>query len=102
HARLPSGPGPGFNLPEGPSMGERIKKNAAELASGYGFEFGAVFRRLVARREIRARGRVGALRGGWRPTSRPARLGSRSPHPHRRQRRMADFKIWMNGKLVPQ
>jgi Uncharacterized proteins, LmbE homologs len=41
---------PGFNLPEGASMGERIKKNAAELASGYGFEFGAVFRRLVARR----------------------------------------------------
>jgi LmbE family N-acetylglucosaminyl deacetylase len=41
---------PGFNLPEGASMGERIKKNAADLASGYGFEFGAVFRRLVARR----------------------------------------------------
>jgi LmbE family N-acetylglucosaminyl deacetylase len=41
---------PGFNIPEGATMGERIKKNAAELASGYGFEFGAVFRRLVARR----------------------------------------------------
>jgi len=41
---------PGFNIPAGATMGERIKKNAAELASGYGFEFGAVFRRLVARR----------------------------------------------------
>jgi LmbE family N-acetylglucosaminyl deacetylase len=41
---------PGFNIPEGATMGERIKKNAAGLASGYGFEFGAVFRRLVARR----------------------------------------------------
>jgi LmbE family N-acetylglucosaminyl deacetylase len=41
---------PGFNIPEGATMGERIKKNAAELASGYGFEFGAVVRRLVARR----------------------------------------------------
>jgi LmbE family N-acetylglucosaminyl deacetylase len=41
---------PGFNIPAGATMGQRIKKNAAELASGYGFEFGAVFRRLVARR----------------------------------------------------
>lgn len=41
---------PGFNVPEGTSLGERLKKHAAELASGYGFEFGAVFRRLVARR----------------------------------------------------
>ena len=41
---------PGFNIPAGATMGERITKNAAELASGYGFEFGAVFRRLVARR----------------------------------------------------
>jgi LmbE family N-acetylglucosaminyl deacetylase len=41
---------PGFNIPEGTSMGERLKKNAAELAAGYGFELGAAFRRLVARR----------------------------------------------------
>ena len=41
---------PGFNIPEGTSMGARLKKNAADLAAGYGFEYGAVFRRLVARR----------------------------------------------------
>jgi LmbE family N-acetylglucosaminyl deacetylase len=41
---------PGFNVPEGATIGERIKRNAAELASGHGFEFGAAFRRLVARR----------------------------------------------------
>jgi LmbE family N-acetylglucosaminyl deacetylase len=41
---------PGFNIPAGASMGERLKKNAADLAAGYGFEMGAVFRRLVARR----------------------------------------------------
>jgi hypothetical protein len=31
-------------------MGERLKKGAADLAAGYGFEYGAVFRRLIARR----------------------------------------------------
>jgi LmbE family N-acetylglucosaminyl deacetylase len=41
---------PGFSVPEGATIGERIKRNAAELASGHGFEFGAAFRRLVARR----------------------------------------------------
>jgi LmbE family N-acetylglucosaminyl deacetylase len=41
---------PGFNVPEGATIGERVKKNAAEQAAGYGFEYGAVFRRLVARR----------------------------------------------------
>ena len=41
---------PGFNVPEGVTIGERVKKNAAELAAGYGFEYGGVFRRLVARR----------------------------------------------------
>jgi LmbE family N-acetylglucosaminyl deacetylase len=41
---------PGFNVPEGATIGERVKKNAADLAAGYGFEYGAVFRRLVARR----------------------------------------------------
>jgi LmbE family N-acetylglucosaminyl deacetylase len=41
---------PGFNVPHGHTIGERVKKNAAELATGYGFEYGAVFRRLLARR----------------------------------------------------
>jgi len=27
-----------------------VKKNAAEHAEGYGFQYGAVFRRLLARR----------------------------------------------------
>ena len=40
----------GFNVPEGESIGERVKRQAAELAQGYGFAHGAVFRRLVARR----------------------------------------------------
>jgi LmbE family N-acetylglucosaminyl deacetylase len=41
---------PGFNVPAGQTIGERVKKNAAEHAVGYGFEYGAVFRRLIARR----------------------------------------------------
>ncbi|PYL26619.1 MAG: hypothetical protein DMF45_13970 [Verrucomicrobia bacterium] len=41
---------PGFNVPEGHTIGERVKKNAAEHAEGYGFQYGAVFRRLTARR----------------------------------------------------
>jgi LmbE family N-acetylglucosaminyl deacetylase len=41
---------PGFNVPAGQTLGERVKKNAAEQADGYGFQYGAVFRRLVARR----------------------------------------------------
>jgi LmbE family N-acetylglucosaminyl deacetylase len=41
---------PGFNVPAGQTIGERVKRNAAELANGYGFQYGAVFRRLVARR----------------------------------------------------
>ena len=41
---------PGFNVPTGQTIGERVKRNAAEHANGYGFEYGAVFRRLVARR----------------------------------------------------
>jgi LmbE family N-acetylglucosaminyl deacetylase len=41
---------PGFNVPPGETIGERVKRNAAELATGYGFEYGAVFRRLIARR----------------------------------------------------
>jgi LmbE family N-acetylglucosaminyl deacetylase len=41
---------PGFNMPPGETIGERVKRSAAELATGYGFEYGAVFRRLIARR----------------------------------------------------
>ena len=41
---------PGFNVPAGHTIGERVKKNAAEHANGYGFEYGAVFRRILARR----------------------------------------------------
>ncbi|MGH7389653.1 MAG: PIG-L deacetylase family protein [Candidatus Rokuibacteriota bacterium] len=41
---------PGFNVPAGQTIGERVKKNAAAQAAGYGFEYGAVFRRLIARR----------------------------------------------------
>jgi len=40
---------PGFNVPPGQTIGERVKRNAATHASGYGFEYGAVFRRLIAR-----------------------------------------------------
>jgi LmbE family N-acetylglucosaminyl deacetylase len=41
---------PGFNVPAGSTIGERVKKNAAENAEGYGFQYGAMFRRLIARR----------------------------------------------------
>jgi LmbE family N-acetylglucosaminyl deacetylase len=41
---------PGFNVPAGQSIGERVRKNAAELAESYGFGYGAAFRRLIARR----------------------------------------------------
>jgi len=41
---------PGFNVPSGTTIGERVKKNAAEHAKGYDFAYGAVFRRLLARR----------------------------------------------------
>ena len=41
---------PGFNVPAGQTIGERVKRNAAELADGYGFQYGAAFRRLIARR----------------------------------------------------
>ena len=39
-----------FNGPPGETLCERWKRHAAELANGYGFEYGAVFRRLIARR----------------------------------------------------
>jgi LmbE family N-acetylglucosaminyl deacetylase len=41
---------PGFNVPAGQTLEERVKKNAAEHGRRYGFTYGAVFRRLVARR----------------------------------------------------
>lgn len=41
---------PGFNVRPGETIERRLKQNAAELARDYGFEYGAVFRRLVARR----------------------------------------------------
>jgi LmbE family N-acetylglucosaminyl deacetylase len=40
---------PGFNVRAGETIGERLRRNAAQLANGHGFEYGAVFRRLVAR-----------------------------------------------------
>jgi LmbE family N-acetylglucosaminyl deacetylase len=41
---------PGFNVGAGETIGERVKKGAAETAKGYGFKYGAAFRRLIARR----------------------------------------------------
>src|SRR5262249_61209383 len=41
---------PGFNVPSGQTIGERVKRNAADNATGYDFEYGAIFRRLLARR----------------------------------------------------
>jgi LmbE family N-acetylglucosaminyl deacetylase len=41
---------PGFDVPSGEALGARLRRSAAGLAAGYGFEYGAVFRRLVARR----------------------------------------------------
>src|SRR5437667_4624021 len=40
---------PGFNVGSGETIGERLKMGAAALAEGYGFQYGAVFRRLMAR-----------------------------------------------------
>ena len=41
---------PGFNVADGETIGARLRRGAAELARGYGFQYGAVFRRLIARR----------------------------------------------------
>jgi LmbE family N-acetylglucosaminyl deacetylase len=41
---------PGFNVGVGETIGERVKRSAAETAKGYGFAYGAAFRRLTARR----------------------------------------------------
>jgi LmbE family N-acetylglucosaminyl deacetylase len=40
----------GFNVATGETIGHRMTQHAAELAKGYGFKHGAVFRRLIARR----------------------------------------------------
>jgi len=40
---------PGFNVPPGETIGDRVRRHAATLATGYDFEYGAVFRRLIAR-----------------------------------------------------
>jgi LmbE family N-acetylglucosaminyl deacetylase len=40
----------GFNVAAGQTVGHRLVQRAAELARGYGFRHGAVFRRLIARR----------------------------------------------------
>lgn len=41
---------PGFNVSDGDTIGDRVKRGAAETAKGYGFRYGAAFRRIVARR----------------------------------------------------
>ena len=41
---------PGLNVASGQTIEQRMKKGAAELAQGYGFTYGAAFRRLIARR----------------------------------------------------
>jgi LmbE family N-acetylglucosaminyl deacetylase len=40
---------PGFNVPRGETIGQRVKERAQELANGYGFTYAAAFRRLIAR-----------------------------------------------------
>src|SRR2546425_6302801 len=41
----------GFNVPAGHTIGERVKKNAAEQAEGYGFQHGAGSKRLLPAEE---------------------------------------------------
>jgi LmbE family N-acetylglucosaminyl deacetylase len=41
---------PGFAIEPGETIEHRVKARAAELAKGYRFKYGAVFRRLTARR----------------------------------------------------
>ena len=40
---------PGFNVGQGETIGERVKKGSAERARGYRFKYAAAFRRLIAR-----------------------------------------------------
>jgi LmbE family N-acetylglucosaminyl deacetylase len=41
---------PGFNVADGESIATRVRHGAAEAARGHGFQYGAVFRRMIARR----------------------------------------------------
>lgn len=41
---------PGFNVPVGETIEERVKQRAAEVARGHPFRYGEAFRRLIARR----------------------------------------------------
>lgn len=40
---------PGFNVPAGQTIGDRVRARAAQLAQGYDFACGEAFRRLIAR-----------------------------------------------------
>ena len=39
----------GLNVAPGETIGDRMRRGAAEQAKGYGFQYGAAFRRLIAR-----------------------------------------------------
>jgi LmbE family N-acetylglucosaminyl deacetylase len=41
---------PGFNVADGETIATRVRRGAADAARGYGFQYGAVFRRMIARR----------------------------------------------------
>jgi hypothetical protein len=41
---------PGFNVPPGETTGEWVNRHVPELGTDYGFTYGAVFRRPIARR----------------------------------------------------
>jgi LmbE family N-acetylglucosaminyl deacetylase len=41
---------PGFSIADGQTIGERVRRGAAEVAKPYGFRYAAAFRRLIARR----------------------------------------------------
>src|SRR5260370_37176950 len=74
---------PGFNVPEGATIGERVKKHAAELAAGYGFEYGGGVPRPAARRQpVAGEGPPGGRRPqtGSAASTPSARPGPRGPH----------------------
>src|SRR2546425_10420371 len=75
----------GFNVPAGHTIGERVKKNAAEHAEGYGFQYGAGYRRLIARRELSGPRRRGPRsRGaGWMAAVLRGERQGNHPHPPR-------------------
>jgi LmbE family N-acetylglucosaminyl deacetylase len=41
---------PGFNVADDETIGGRVRRSAADAARGYSFQYGAVFRRMIARR----------------------------------------------------